>query len=163
MRWRPRFKTRVIMIVVAVVAVAIGAEMTRRRWEDYRERATWYRILEVSWSTWVARWKQRAAEYRGYVERTKKEAEHASTERGDGPEDDVVSATQAYLFASERAEDCQRQVDYFGRLKTKYERAAWRPWLLVEPDPPAPVLRGPSSFESPSTPATPAGSKPPSG
>jgi hypothetical protein len=32
----------------------------------------------------------------------------------------------------------RRLVDYHEQLATKYDRARWRPWLPVEPDPPMP-------------------------
>jgi hypothetical protein len=74
--------------------------MTRRRWDDYRERARWYGHLEASWRVWVGRWKQRAAEYRTFAETTRKEAAPAGTKLGEGSDDDWASATEASLFAS---------------------------------------------------------------
>ena len=41
-----------------------------------------------------------------------------------------------------------RMADYWGTLKSKYERAARYPWLRVEPDPPMPE-RGLPSISNP--------------
>jgi hypothetical protein len=49
---------------------------------------------------------------------------------------------QSERFSSElelrRMEEHYRLMDHYEALKLKYERAARRPWLPVEPDPPEP-------------------------
>ncbi len=62
------------------------------------------------------------------------------------PLSDIIRRTQTYAavcqtYASQEA----RLVDYYAKMKTKYERAASRPWINVEPDTPPP----PSAFSSP--------------
>jgi len=52
---RPKFRLRTLMVLVAVVAVALGADRVRRRWRLFRERAEFHasgeahasRILEL--------------------------------------------------------------------------------------------------------------------
>src|SRR5689334_19392089 len=38
----PRFRLRSLMILVTVVAIALGAETTQRRWAHFRERAAYH-------------------------------------------------------------------------------------------------------------------------
>jgi hypothetical protein len=47
-------------------------------------------------------------------------------------------AEKAWHLANESDPDVLKMIDYHARLKAKYERAAARPWLAVEPDPPVP-------------------------
>jgi hypothetical protein len=49
----PRVRLRSLMILVAVVALALGAENTRRRWRSFRERAA-YHAQEEQMSLQVA-------------------------------------------------------------------------------------------------------------
>lgn len=42
----PRFRVRTLMLAVAVVAVTIGAERSRRRWSLYRGRAAYHAARE---------------------------------------------------------------------------------------------------------------------
>ena len=47
MRWpRPRFTMRRMMIVVAVIAVAMGVEVMRRRHDSFKRRAVFYAVEE---------------------------------------------------------------------------------------------------------------------
>lgn len=138
MRRQLRFKLRWMMIVVAILAFAIGAVMTRRRGDDYRERASRCANLESAWRVWVERWDRRATEWKLHVESAKEDTEGFGTELPDGWEQIGDMAYQNGVLASERAEYCRRVTAYFGSLKRKYERAALRPWLPVEPDPPKP-------------------------
>ena len=48
------------------------------------------------------------------------------------------SAAFPLLDLSESMDRNARQADYYARLRRKYERAARRPWLPVEADPPEP-------------------------
>jgi hypothetical protein len=50
----------------------------------------------------------------------------------------IDPVTQSVTMASGRAEESYRRAAYWGALRGKYERAARRPWLPVEPDPPQP-------------------------
>jgi hypothetical protein len=55
--------------------------------------------------------------------------------------DQKVSAEDKERAAAE-ARAMQPLIDYYAALRRKYERAAARPWLPVEPDPPPPQVDG---------------------
>jgi len=42
---------------------------------------------------------------------------------------------------------CNQLIDYHTRLRQKYERLAWRPWLSATPDPPAPEAEVTSNWD----------------
>jgi hypothetical protein len=48
-----------------------------------------------------------------------------------------AACEKSLQMTQELAAMCAREADSHARLRTKYERAAQRPWLAVEPDPPA--------------------------
>lgn len=110
---RPRLTTRRLMALVAVAAVALGAESTRRRWEGlsstYRHRGFefWLRAQLAEWKASV-----RVRRY--------------------GPSD------LAYPEIADVISRGRRRSGYFLALSRKYEQAAARPWLPIPPDPPEP-------------------------
>jgi hypothetical protein len=110
-----RMTTRRWMIAVAVVAVALGAELTRRRSREFRELAR-YHAGEGGFYLGHARLWDRA--------------------RGGGcMELHAGASAEDYALAARWARRCAA---HESELSRKYERAAWLPWLPVEPDPPSP-------------------------
>ena len=52
---------------------------------------------------------------------------------------DMKVAAEGKEHAAAEARAMQPIIDYYAALRHKYERAAARPWLPVDPDPPPPV------------------------
>jgi hypothetical protein len=57
-----------------------------------------------------------------------------------------------HLATIERIRFHDSLIIYHARLREKYSRAAYRPWLPVAPDPPDPVFDGPKKSPSPGFP-----------
>jgi hypothetical protein len=76
MRW-PRFRLRTLMILVTVMAFALGAEATRRRWAEYRRMAAfhWVRSNQMAGAAHEIDFESRY--YRPNVERARKELTEA--------------------------------------------------------------------------------------
>jgi hypothetical protein len=111
MRWpRVRFTVRRMMVAVAVVAVGLGALILIARSHAYSVRAGNHGYRE--WRCWEAI-RVYGADPRGVTLR--------------GPE-----PVEVFIDRS------RRLAGYYATLRRKYEQAAARPWLPVEPDPPEP-------------------------
>jgi hypothetical protein len=126
------------MIAVAIVAVAIGAEMTRRRSVSYREKANRYTSYEATWRDDGERLDRSAAERKKHLRELEAYAMSGGGEFRESWKPLIDSATRSATLASGQAENSYRRSAYWGALRAKYERAARRPWLPVEPDPPQP-------------------------
>jgi hypothetical protein len=100
--------TRRWMIAAAVVAVLIQSGQTGARWHQYRKRAEYH----TSEFTKLRMMLAPALEYR-------REAGH------------FPGCGLSQIFWERAGE----QAEWHGLLKSKYERAAVRPWLIAEPDP----------------------------
>ena len=111
---RVRFTGRGLMVAVAVVGLAAGAEVMRRRGADFRRRASSYSELAADLHE-VAASEAQSALSGVYVSRT-----------ADGA---IIPATRDLLTG---------RAGHYAALARKYERAARYPWLHVEPDPPEP-------------------------
>lgn len=139
---RLRVTVRRMMALVALVAIAIGLWGTLVRARHFRELAAEHarmeRLREVEVArldeavrkdeAWYAAWKKRGG--------TKEELSRYVARQGE----DIAGVSYAdyrslllglrETFHQEAAEE--------RKLRIKYERAARRPWLLVEPDPAEP-------------------------
>jgi hypothetical protein len=133
MLWRIRFKLRFLMIVVAIVAVAIWAELTRRQWVSDRHMAAFYgkreeinlRNVEIA-ETEVARLR-RAAEDLREADKGLSGVSTSSKRRADEMINEAVEF-------SRMAESLRRQAVRDGKLKDRYRRAASSLWQSVEPE-----------------------------
>ena len=110
----PQFTVRRLMVAVAIMALGLGVlvELLRRR-ASYNQGATYHAAKE-------AQFKQL-----------------------DETLESIRSNLSAYARAMRRVSNREesrtaRLVRYHATLKGKYRSAASRPWLPVEPDPPAP-------------------------
>jgi hypothetical protein len=135
LRW-PRITTRRLMALVALVALAFGAELTRRRGEAYAEKAALHakkerqcRDLVDFQDDYVARLK-RLADW--------EEAERAKADYQRNPEWTPESLRKTATMYVEEAKYTREHVDFYEKLKAKYQHAARYPWLPVQPDPPMP-------------------------
>jgi hypothetical protein len=99
------------MTVVALVGLLIWSGQAVARWHRYRKLAEYHAAEFTNLSMMLAP----ALEIRN------------DTGRFPG-----CGLSQVFLES-----ECEK-VEWHGRLKSKYERAAARPWLPVEPDPPEP-------------------------
>lgn len=151
---RVRFTVRRMMIAVAVVAIALGiafgvARLKRRR-DAYLIKTASFASLE----SFEIRFRKSDLDYaqwaRSMAEKERLFLKRMPTEPG-GLVPEEMRAASAALFAEladghtqeaatslQKAELGARRAHYFGRLKRKYERAAFYPWLPVVPDPPEP-------------------------
>lgn len=129
----PRFRVRTLMLAVAVVALlvaGISAGLRLHRLSGYyRAKAVDAGLRGYIESAPGAQWEWMVREYekdRKIFENSKLPVElREEHERG--------------LIEARVYRDRYRNVaKHYERLRLKYERAARRPWLPIEPDPPAP-------------------------
>jgi hypothetical protein len=126
------------MAAVTVVAIAFGAEMTRRRSVSYRDQANRYALIEADWRRGGEGWDRTAAERKKHLRELEAYAGGYGGRFRESWKPLIDPATQSVTMACGKAEDCYRRAAYWGALRVKYDRAARRPWLPVEPDPPRP-------------------------
>lgn len=131
MLWpRPRFTMR-MMIVVAVIAFAMGVEVMRRRHDSYRRKADSYVVEE------------KAALQS--VEDLRRD-EQAAFERFSSPEmnrDESTVPMDLRDQIKQRRRDLvamKARVEWHARMGRKYVFAAAHPWLTVAADTPAPPI-----------------------
>ncbi len=134
----PRMTTRRWMILMVIVAIAFGAEMMRRREVAYHARANRYALEEAETRASCEMADRSAAEYMKHLREIQDFAESGGAAFRANWKPIIESATRSATMASDQAERCHRWAAHWGALRAKYERAARRPWLLAEPDPPWP-------------------------
>ena len=132
----PRMTTRRWMILIATVAIAFGAELMRRRSVSYRATANRYAFEEAKTRAWGETSDRSAAERQKHLREIQAFAEGGGGAFRASWNPLIDSATRCLTLASGEAEFCHRMAAHWGALRAKYERAARRPWLPVEPDPP---------------------------
>jgi hypothetical protein len=141
----PRITIRRMMAAVAVAGILLGLEHARRHRARCLEIAALHESLEhrhmrVASLTDMQAWRYRVRA--GQIRDASRLGPGAipdvfATGDGSKPEDPDT--------LDDRAEDCDLQASrereeavFRGRLRAKYERAAWHPWLAIEPDSPGP-------------------------
>src|SRR5438309_201066 len=107
----PRFRLRTLMVAVAGVALAIGAEVLRRRREVFLVKVELY--------------SQEEAVYRQSIE---------VFSRRPLP----VSSLKTTMWMIPDPDVDRKRAEFLAGLRLKYERAARHPWLSVAPDPTPP-------------------------
>lgn len=139
---RLKFTVRMLMVMVAIVAVAFGAEKSRRRWVLYRMKTAAYARMEAGLLQAANREEAEADALRRRAEKKREEAERdkAYPQLQRNWLDIAREETMYARMKSEEAESDRRRATFYGRLKEKYKRAANRPWESVEPDPEEPDL-----------------------
>lgn len=131
--WMPRFRIRRMMVVVAMVAILVGAWVLRKRSVEYKLRSDWHGAIEakcalVADSSGAPFWRRSGS----VAPQTKMRFE------------DVVHSKYESSLSRKPYEwiwiriPAAGMAEYHRKLKTKYQYAARFPWLSVEPDPPAP-------------------------
>jgi hypothetical protein len=136
---RPRFTIRLLMILIAIAGVSLaaaimGSRLTRRA-ERFRQNARLLLALERNTRRALDMQLQIADSHK-YVRdmnvKSLRDAGHSQPWRGASQYDRTVAEIE------QQAEVSREFVHYYSQLKQKYERAAFRPWEPVAPDPPMP-------------------------
>jgi hypothetical protein len=117
---RLRFTVRRMLIAVAIVAILCGGGVQIRRAIAFSQLASSHTSFGLFWHS-QEQWHRQFA--RSILE----------SDRPRLSENDAAEQT-------EQAEKSKVLADYHAAMKAKYEAAARRPWLSVEPDPPRPEL-----------------------
>ncbi|QEH38983.1 hypothetical protein OJF2_75950 [Aquisphaera giovannonii] len=109
---RVRFTMRQMMVIVAILAAVIGTvEGLRRRRESFNRRAE---LFAQKGSAAIMDEQNYRMSHR--------------TNRRDSP----------FYYDNRTSAAYDRLVEHYDEMRTKYERAAARPWWFVEPDRPEP-------------------------
>jgi hypothetical protein len=120
---RPKLTIRVMMVLVAIVAVALSGEMMRRRRATWLSHAKHHGFLED-----VSGWNLALA--RKYTD------QHSAKHPGEKGTDGYIKNPEIRALISPNNLERQRRTLQFHKLmRIKYEHAARYPWLIVEPDP----------------------------
>ena len=132
MRWpRPRFTMRWMMIVVAIIAVAMGVEVMRRRHDAFRRRANFYAVEEKASLQSI---------------KDLRRAEEMAVERLHGPfmdhNETTIPMDLRYQIKQRRRDlvAMRARAGWHARMGRKYAHAAAHPWLTVAADTPAPPI-----------------------
>jgi hypothetical protein len=128
MATRPRFSPLTLLIAVAAVGVTIGGEKIRWRLEDFRSQASLLSVKERSATREASMADRNVAVYIRRADRWRS--------RGDAEFARIVSDRAEWWAGI--ASRHRRRAAYYASRRSKYERAASRPWLAVPPDPPLP-------------------------
>ncbi len=126
---RPRVSLRWLMVVVAVAAGSLGWRQHRIYQElraKYQKEAMFCEIIEQYW----LRDSQPGDE--------EVVAEHQTNARSRPVSTRIISGLVSIDSWEPSPTASKIKAEHWARLKSKYEAAARRPWLAIEPDPPEP-------------------------
>jgi hypothetical protein len=121
------------MILVALVALTIGSELTRQRWVHFRERARFFASAEEFDRFLLDGGMATIQLINGPVSQIHGPITIREESVGGGSVETTMEGSPGY-----DADSLRRRSEYHRRLRRKYERAARYPWLPVAPDPPEP-------------------------
>ncbi len=130
------------MIVVALAAVVLGANDVRMRRDRFLAQRSIHEWKGRACLTMAAAHASTAAANEGEVKRVRASLNaRKDMDQRQAKLIEQITANIESAAASDRAaeEKCRAQARYHEALRIKYERAARRPWILVEPDPPEPA------------------------
>lgn len=141
-RLKFRLSLRTLMLIVALVAVAIEAEIVRQRWVFHRAKAAEYKNLEQLSICFQVRQKMNAEEERRKAQEKEKAAEDAGQRavRKGAKADEWLDIQKLYLdmaaqhremaaMYEQEAERDRHSSAKYGRLRQLHERAAASPWF----------------------------------
>jgi hypothetical protein len=136
-----RFRIRTLLILVAIVAIALGggiwAVRMNRLAREYRARATGFAQSEARSDIRVQVLEERVEYYR-------KELGTAHQKPGNWKTLNWLALWSLGVF-DDALIQARADVAWARTLKLKYQRATWHPWERMRPDPPEPKL--PSTSE----------------
>jgi hypothetical protein len=119
---RLRVRVRTLMIGVAIAALLSGGEILQRRSQAFQKKALLHEALEnydmsvLNYGTHL-------------ILRPDFRVEIIAT---------VPETPSHHTFPGDIVESIRQCAEYHSRMKAKYEAAARRPWIQVEPDPEIP-------------------------
>jgi hypothetical protein len=125
---RPRFRLRTLLLLIVALAVSLWGERTRRQQATYRAMAAEQAALEEGSRETCRVCRENVVGLAGRGLRALYLGELGGVKGW---------FTNAAAFVPE-ASRLERLTAYHSQLRRKYEDAARRPWLPVEPDPPSP-------------------------
>lgn len=161
--WRlPRLRTRTLMLAIAYVAFLFGvgdwagkiggpARQYHQKWAAADSSATSSRNLERFWADHARQRRANVealragkipeglfATQRDFLRSLEADPKRTPKERK-FHRDLITDLEERLRISEEQSADLNRRLaEYHDGLAAKYDRARWRPWLPVEPDPPAP-------------------------
>jgi hypothetical protein len=107
-----RITIRRMLLAVAVFAVTLNVGLSYRMSAEYRRRALFFTRAGESTSSLARNVESGVLRMQGYTEYEKRRV----------------------------VEQARQMIEYAGRMKWKYECAAYLPWLPLKPDPPPPGM-----------------------
>ncbi|WP_435020113.1 hypothetical protein TA3x_001654 [Tundrisphaera sp. TA3] len=127
---RPRITVRRLMILVAAVAILLGARAEvarlRRMSRDYYVEAMLFGMQEQIAQANAGRTREAWL------------AEVREIERANGEGGMRMGRRNFDLFPPPPPAVEKQSAEYYGKMRAKYERASRYPWLPLPPDPPEP-------------------------
>jgi hypothetical protein len=130
---RVRLTVRRMMIAVAVVAILCGVGLQIRRAIRLSRLSAEYTRQAVNFAEFESTWRQ--------SERHHREREQELRKLVDDPRQGVGGPEFWRRMAkgeTDEAEKLKSLAEFHASMKSKYQAAARRPWIAVEPDPPWP-------------------------
>jgi hypothetical protein len=137
---RFRFTLRRIMIVVAVLAILVGAERTHHRWQYYRKRAAWHDLQARNFAGTASVLAKSAQELAAGRSAFPVFGEFDEPVELVGNPQEVAKREMEYLKRT--AAEYSEYADYHLSMARKWERGASKPWILVSGDPVPPYFAG---------------------
>ena len=159
---RPRMSTRLLMVLIAYIALFFGAGVSTQRLGstarlyygkavNSHSMAAHFRLLRDKFETDLARKLENAAALRAGTIPEPLPPIQKDFLRSLDRDPKVTAEYRKYRYSliadgEEVVANGQRQglnhlralIEYHDKLAPKYDRAQWRPWIPVEPDPPMP-------------------------
>jgi hypothetical protein len=140
---RMRLTIRSVMLVVAVLALLIGADQLVRRATLYRTMAARFGKLEYSTRNLQIMSERRSQRL---AARAKEQVEGWGPFNDDQHRASVLAQTKDWIEAGylrQEADVYAAETEWYSQLRQRYERAASHTWEPLAPDPPGPTVKLP--------------------
>jgi hypothetical protein len=129
---RVRFTVRRLIVAIAVIAILLGVGLQIRRTIHLSRRSAGFARRAVMYAEDESVWRKAVRDWIEHAERYRKLADQPD-QRSDAP-----MWRKRAEYCAETVEQIKALVDFNASMKAKYNAAARRPWLDLEPDPPRP-------------------------
>jgi hypothetical protein len=136
-----QFTVKGLMIAVAIVALTIGTTKMWLRATDFRRCADEHAEQESLWRDNEQLWLHHARATEHLIRDSHEDDEASRRKR-----EELVMVAQSDRIMHE---SCAKLTIYHASMRQKYERAAARPWIKVEPDPSPPPTPIGAAFSLP--------------
>jgi hypothetical protein len=130
---RVRFTVRRLTVAVAIIAILCGVGLQIRRSIRLSRLSTEYAQVGARYAEFESTWRQGERSHRERGEELRKLVDDPRQGVG-GPE----FWRRLAKGETDEAEKLKTLAEFHASMKAKYQAAARRPWLDVEPDPPWP-------------------------